>query len=89
MDTADVQEVVLVVVGQKSFHLSWVHAPVRLADIDHWKVEFRENVHFHPFGKSIGVSPFPLLKGCGSDGQKAGDQGAKDQDDNGSGAALS
>ena len=44
----DVEEVVLVVVGQKAFHLRRVHAAVRLADVDHRQVQAGEDVDRHP-----------------------------------------
>jgi hypothetical protein len=51
VNAADVQEVVLVVVGQKAFHLRRVHAAVGLADVDHRQVQAGEDVDFHPQGK--------------------------------------
>ncbi|TXT29868.1 MAG: hypothetical protein FD138_2366 [Planctomycetota bacterium] len=48
MDAVDVEEVVLVVVGQQPFHLRRVHAAIRLADVNHRQIERREDVHRHP-----------------------------------------
>ena len=47
VDAGDVEEVVLVVVGQKAFHLRRVHAAVGLADVDHRQVQAGEDVDRH------------------------------------------
>src|SRR5262249_22735160 len=44
VDAADIEEVILVVIGDQSFHLARVHAAVRLGNIDHWQIEPREDV---------------------------------------------
>jgi len=46
-DAGDVQEVVLVVVGQEPFHLLRVHAAVGLGHVDDRRVQVRKNVHRH------------------------------------------
>jgi len=38
LNAIDVQEVVLVVIRDESFHLLWAHAAVRLRDVDDWQV---------------------------------------------------
>ena len=48
MDAVDVEEVVLVVVGDQPFHLLRVHAAVGLADVDDRQVQGGEDVHLHP-----------------------------------------
>jgi hypothetical protein len=47
MNAGDVEEVILVVVGQKPFHLGRVHAAVGLAHVDDRQVELWEDVDFH------------------------------------------
>ena len=48
MDAVDVEEVVLVVVGDQAFHLTGVHAAVGLSDIDDGEIEQGEDIDFHP-----------------------------------------
>jgi hypothetical protein len=48
MDAVDVEEVILVVVGEQTFHLRRVHATVRLTDIDDRQVEARKDIDLHP-----------------------------------------
>ena len=62
MDTADVQEMVLVVVRQEAFHLRRIHTAIRLTYIDHRQIKLRENIDFHPFWKTLGITPLELLK---------------------------
>jgi hypothetical protein len=47
VDAVDVQEVVLVVVGEQPLHLGRVHAAVGLADVNHRQVQTGEDVHLH------------------------------------------
>ena len=47
VDAADVEEVVLVVVGDQPFHLLRVHAAVGLADVDDRQIERGEDVDLH------------------------------------------
>jgi len=47
VDAADVEEVVLVVVGEQTFHLGGVHAAVGLADVDDGQVQAGEDVDLH------------------------------------------
>ena len=47
VDAADVEEVVLVVVGDQPFHLLRVHAAVGLGDVDDRQVEGGEDVDGH------------------------------------------
>lgn len=53
MDAADVQEVVLVIICQQPFHLRRVHAPVRLADVDHRQVQPRKDIDGHPLERQL------------------------------------
>ena len=48
VDAVDVEEVILVVVGDQPFHLGGVHAAVGLGDVDDRQVELREDVDLHP-----------------------------------------
>src|SRR5213078_513640 len=45
VDAVDVEEVVLVIVGEQPFHLGRVHAAVGLGDVDDGQVEGGEDVH--------------------------------------------
>ena len=47
LDAGDVEEVVLVVVRDKPFHLRWVQAAVRLGHIQHGHPQIREDVPRH------------------------------------------
>src|SRR5262249_26375164 len=47
LDAGDVEEVVLVVIGDESLHLRRVHAAVRLRDVDHRQVQVGEDVDRH------------------------------------------
>ena len=47
IDARDVEEVVLVVIRQKAFHLLRIHAAVRLGDVNHRRVEIGKNVDGH------------------------------------------
>ncbi len=47
MDAVDVEEVVLVVVGDQPFHLGRVHAAVGLGDVDDRQVQAGEDVDLH------------------------------------------
>ena len=47
VDAGDVEEMILVVVGEKAFHLRRVHAAVRLADVDHRQIEAGEDIDGH------------------------------------------
>ena len=47
VDACDVEEMVLVVVRQEAFHLCRIHAAIRLADVNHWQIEAREDVDRH------------------------------------------
>ena len=49
MNSVDVKEVVLVVVGNQPFHLRRIHTAVRLADVDHRQVQRGEDVDGHAF----------------------------------------
>ena len=44
VNAGDVEEVVLVIVGEEPFHLPWVHAAVGLSHIDDGEVELREDI---------------------------------------------
>ena len=48
MDARDVEEVILVVVGEQPLHLGRVHAAVGLGHVDHRQVQVREDVDRHP-----------------------------------------
>ena len=48
IDAGDVEEVILVVVGEVAFHLRRVHAAVRLRDVDGRIADLREDIHRHP-----------------------------------------
>lgn len=47
MNAADIEEVVLVIVREQSFHLRRIHAAIRLADIDHRQIQARKDVDLH------------------------------------------
>ena len=47
VDAVDVEEVVLVVVGEQPLHLGRVHAAVRLGDVDDGQIQVREDVDGH------------------------------------------
>ena len=47
LDAGDVEEVVLVIVGDEPFHLRRVHAAVRLGDVEDGHAEIREDVARH------------------------------------------
>ena len=49
LDAGDVEEVVLVVVGQVAFHLQRVHAAIGLCDVDGRDAQGREDVTSHFF----------------------------------------
>jgi hypothetical protein len=71
MNSADIEEVVLVVVGEKPFHLRRVHAAIGLADVDHRQVEAGEDVDFHSSGKPFRVRKSKLLADRSANGQHA------------------
>ena len=48
LDAVDVEEVVLVVVGDEPFHLGGVHAAVRLGDVERRDAEVGEDIARHP-----------------------------------------
>src|SRR4051794_29507428 len=45
LDSVDIEEVVLVVVGEEPFHLLWTHAAIGLSNINDWKIQIRKDVH--------------------------------------------
>ena len=47
LDAGDVEEVILVIVGEVTFHLRRVHAAVRLRDVNGGDAERRKNVARH------------------------------------------
>jgi hypothetical protein len=47
LDAGDVEEVVLVVIGDEPFHLRWVQAAIRLRHIQHGHAQIREDVPRH------------------------------------------
>ena len=47
-DAGDVEEMVLVIIDQKPFHLRRVHAAIGLSDINHRDAEVGEYVARHP-----------------------------------------
>ena len=47
LDAGDVEEVILVVIGEVTFHLRRVHAAVGLGDVDGGNAEGREDVAGH------------------------------------------
>ena len=47
LDAGDVEEVVLVVVGEVAFHLRRIHAAVRLRDVDRGRAQLRKDVDLH------------------------------------------
>ena len=71
VDAADVEEVVLVVVGEQPFHLRRVHAAVGLADVDDRQVQVREDVDFHPFGQARRIRQPQLIKDGIADREKS------------------
>jgi len=71
VDAADVEEVVLVVVGEEALHLRRVHAAVGLADVDHGQIEAREDVNFHAPREAGGIGEPELLADRSAHGQKA------------------
>ena len=48
VDAVDVEEVVLVVVGEQALHLRRVHAAVRLGDVDDRQIQVGKDVDRHP-----------------------------------------
>ena len=80
MNAADVQEVVLVVVSEKAFHLRRIHTAVGLADVDYRQIETREDVHFHSLRQSLWVRQAKLLKDGTADGQKAPERYGQNED---------
>ena len=48
LDAGDVEEMVLVIVDEKPFHLGRVHAAIGLGDIENRDAEVGENVAGHP-----------------------------------------
>ena len=48
VDAVDVEEMVLVVVGDQPFHLGRVHSAVGLGHVDDRQVEAGEDVDLHP-----------------------------------------
>ena len=49
LDARDVEEVILVVVGQVAFHLRRIHAALRLRDVDGGNAQRREDIARHLF----------------------------------------
>ena len=47
VDAGDIEEVILVVVSQVSFHLGRVHAAVRLRDVDGRIADLRKDIDRH------------------------------------------
>ena len=47
VDARDIEEMILVIVRQETFHLRRVHAAVGLADVDHREVQRGENIDGH------------------------------------------
>ena len=47
LDAGDVEEVILVVVGEIAFHLGGIHAAIGLGNIDGGRAQLRKDVHFH------------------------------------------
>jgi len=54
IDAGDVEEVILVVVSQISFHLLWVHPTVRLGDVDHRIADLRKYIDRHSLKRQHG-----------------------------------
>ena len=48
LDAGDVEEVILVVVGEIPLHLGWIHTPERLRDIDRRRAKLGKDVRLHP-----------------------------------------
>ena len=79
VDAADVEEVVLVIIGDEAFHLRRVHAAVRLADVDHGQIQVREDVDFHPFGQARRIRQPQLIKDGIADGEKRPERDRHDE----------
>ena len=47
LDAGDVEEVILVIVGEVPLHLCWIHAGVGLRDVDRRDAERRKDVTWH------------------------------------------
>ena len=79
MDAADIEEVVLVVVGEEPFHLRRVHAAVGLADVDHRQIQAREDVDFHPLGQAGRIRQPQLIADGIADGEKGAQRDRHDE----------
>ena len=55
LDAVDVEEVVLVVGREQTFHLGGVHAAVGLADVNHRLIQRREDIHFLAVTRQTGT----------------------------------
>ncbi len=54
-DPGDVEEMIFVIVSEVTFHLSRIHAPVRLGHINRWDTERWEHIACHPLNGDPGA----------------------------------
>src|SRR5207248_5829664 len=47
LNARDVEKVIFVVRDKEAFHLRWIHAAIRLRDVDHRQVEIWKDVYGH------------------------------------------
>src|SRR5690349_2000573 len=47
LDACDVKKMVLIIVGEISFHLGRIHTSIGLGDINRWNPEIRKNITRH------------------------------------------
>ena len=55
LDVVDVKEVILVVVDEVAFHLRRTHSAIRLRNVNHWKIQVREDIDAHPPNRQNGT----------------------------------
>jgi len=53
IDAGDVEEMILVVIRDESFHLRRIHAAVRLRDVNGRRSEIRKNIGGHPSQREV------------------------------------
>ena len=62
-----VEKMILVIVGEQTFHLGWVHPAVRLADVDDRQIQGRKDIDRHPFDRELNPPCFqPIINFLGA-----------------------